>query len=92
MAKVIAELVKRRTRNGDDWYVGIVGTGGERTRLSMFFLETRTTTPARSSRSGSCAPSRSVTTRRLSEPRQRAGASTHARPAGCHPAPVGALK
>ena len=38
---IIAELVKRRTKTGDAWFVGAAGTGGEQTRISMFFSEYR---------------------------------------------------
>ena len=40
--QIVCEMVKRRTRAGDAWYVGVAGSGGEQTRISMFFLESRT--------------------------------------------------
>ena len=41
--RVIAELVRKPTRSGDSFYfVGVAGSGSERTRITVFFLETRT--------------------------------------------------
>ena len=41
--QVVCELIGKPTQRGDSFYfVGTTGSGGERTRISMFFLEART--------------------------------------------------
>ena len=40
--RVIAELIRKPTKRGDSFYfVGVSGSGGEQTRISLFYVETR---------------------------------------------------
>ena len=39
--QVVCEMVRDTTRRGDPWFVGIADATGQRTRLTLFYAETR---------------------------------------------------
>ena len=40
--RVVAELIRKPSRSGSSFFfVGVAGSGGEQTRITMFYVETR---------------------------------------------------
>ena len=39
--QVVCEMVRRTTRRGDGRFVGVAEANGQRTRVTLFYIETR---------------------------------------------------